>query len=105
MNSIAIAIPAVEQMYARVLVNWLQLDPSPKDCPMKVEYGNVIAGAYDKMARWFLEETDADVLLTLEIDHLYPRNLLERVANYDMENFPIIGSLYYTRYEPYQPVP
>jgi hypothetical protein len=57
------------------------------------------------MTRWFLEETDADVLLTMEIDHLYPRNLIERIQNYDMEQFPIIGALYYTRYAPHQTVP
>ena len=104
-NSLAIAIPAVEQMYARVLVNWLQMKPAPGSFPMKVEYGNVIACAYDKMARWFVEETDADVLVTMELDHLYPRNVLERIQGYDMNKFPIVGAMYYTRYEPYPPVP
>ena len=104
-NSIAIAIPAVEQMYSRVLLNWLNLKPSPGQFPLRIEYGNVIAAAYDKMSRWFLEETKADVLLTMEIDHLYPENFIKRVQNYDMEKFPIVGALYYTRYAPYAPVP
>jgi hypothetical protein len=102
-NSIAIGMPLIECMFSRFFVGWTQLQGT-EEIPKKFEVGNVIAGAYDKIARWFLEETDRDVLLTMEQDHLYPPNLFERVANYDLEQFPIVGAHYNTRAEPFQPV-
>lgn len=103
MNSIAVGMPLVEMMYSRFFDGWTQLK-GMEDVPKKLVIGNVIAGAYEQIARWFLEERSEDILLTLEQDHRYPPNLLERIANYSPEH-PIVGALYYTRAEPFQPVP
>ena len=103
MNRIAIGMPLIEAMFSRFFVGFMQvqdMEPVPK----RYEVGNVIAGAYEKIVGWFLEETDADVLLTVEQDHLFPPNLLERVRNYDMKEFPIIGAHYRARAEPHQVV-
>lgn len=103
MNRIAIGMPLIEAMYSRFFVGWTAID-GMEPVPKRFETGNVIAGAYEKIARWFVEETDADVLLTMEQDHLYPPNLLERIGNYDMRQFPIIGAHYVTRAEPHHVV-
>lgn len=103
MNRIAVGMPLIEAMFSRFFVGWNQI-AGMEALPKRFETGNVIAGAYEKIARWFLEETDADVLLTMEQDHLYPPNLLERVANYDMGQFPIVGAHYCMRAEPHQVV-
>jgi hypothetical protein len=100
-KSIAIGMPLVEMMFSRFFEGFLELE-GVQDCPRKLVIGNVIAAAYEQIARWFVEETTCDYLLTLEQDHRFPRNLLARVANYED---PIVGALYYTRHEPHQPVP
>lgn len=100
MNTIAIGMPLVESMSSRFFESWLETK-IPFEVPKKVVIGGMIPGAYDMIARWFLEETDCDVLLTMEQDHRFPANVLERVANYEE---PIIGAHYYTRYPPFRSV-
>jgi len=100
MNRIAFGMPLLEMMFSRFHVGFMDVEGMAA-LPRKYEIGNVIAGAYENIARWFLEDTDADVLLTLEQDHLFPPNLLERVQNYDMGEFPIVGAHYHQRAEPY----
>lgn len=95
-------MPLVESMTSRFFEGWTRLQ-LPPGTPLKLVIGNIIGSAYDQIARWFLEETDADILLTLEQDHLFPANLLERVANYGPDA-PVVGAYYNTRHEPHQPV-
>jgi hypothetical protein len=100
-NSIAVGCPvwqSVSSQYAKSL--WEELE-IPSGTPKRMEIGNLIAEQHERIARWFVEETRADVLLLLEQDHRFPRNLLERVANYTE---PVVGALYYARHEPYFPV-
>lgn len=100
-NSIAIACPvweSVSSWYVKSIWEDMEIPPGT---PKRMEVGNLIAEQHERMARWFVEDTTADYLLFLEQDHRFPRNLLERVANY---TDPIVGALYWTRMEPHWPV-
>lgn len=100
MSSIAIGIPCWQSVATPFFQSVMELE-IPPDVPRKVIEGNLVAEQHELIARWFVEETRADVLLLLEQDHRFPRNLLARVANY---TDPIVGALYYTRQPPYWPV-
>lgn len=100
MNSIAVGFPVWESVVSHFFQSVIELE-IPPGIPRKVIIGNLIAEQHERIARWFVEETQADYLLLLEQDHRFPRNLLARVANYQE---PIIGAMYYTRMEPHYPV-
>lgn len=99
--SIAIGVPLVEVVYARFMEAWADMElPPPSVVPRKFVIGSVVHDAHNKIVEWFLEETDKARLLLLEHDHRFPRNLLDRVDNY---TDPVVGSMYYLRYEPFRP--
>ena len=100
MRSIAVGLPVWESVSSYYFESVLGLS-LPPGTPLKIIVGNLIAEQHERIARWFVEETSADYLLLLEQDHRFPRNLLERVANYTE---PVVGALYYTRHEPHWPV-
>ena len=99
-NSIAVGFPVWEAVSSHFFQSVMELE-IPPGTPTKVIIGNLIAEQHERIARWFVEETQTDYLLLLEQDHRFPRNLLARVANYQD---PIVGALYWTRMEPYYPV-
>lgn len=99
-NSIAVGFPIWQSVAGPFFQSVMELE-IPDGTPRKVIEGNLVAEQHDRIARWFVEETEADYLLMLEQDHRFPRNLLERVAEYEE---PIVGALYYTRTEPFWPV-
>jgi hypothetical protein len=99
-NSIAVGFPVWQSVATPFFQSVMELE-IPDGTPRKVIEGNLVAEQHDRIARWFVEETTADYLLLLEQDHRFPRNLLERVTQYED---PVVGALYYTRMEPYWPV-
>lgn len=100
MNSIAVGFPCWQSVATPFFQSVMELE-LPPEVPRKVIEGNLVAEQHERIARWFVEETDADTLLVLEQDHRFPRNLLARVAQYEDA---VVGALYYTRMEPYWPV-
>lgn len=100
MASLALGFPVWQSVASPYFQSVMELE-IPDGTPRKVIEGNLVAEQHDLVARWFVEETQADYLVLLEQDHRFPRNLLARVANYQD---PIVGALYYSRNEPYFPV-
>lgn len=99
-RSVAVGFPVWQSVDSPFFESVMELELGP-DVRRKVIRGNLVAEQHERIARWFLEETTAEILLVLEQDHRFPRNLLERVREYDA---PVVGALYYTREEPYWPV-
>jgi hypothetical protein len=100
-RSIAIGVPCWQSVATPFFASvWQDLE-IPPGTPKRVIEGNLVAEQHERIARWFVEETTADILLLLEQDHRFPPNLLERVANY---TDAVVGALYWTRNEPYFPV-
>jgi hypothetical protein len=100
MKSIAVGLPCWQSVATPFFQSVMELE-LPPSVPRKVLEGNLVAEQHERIARWFVEETTAAVLLVLEQDHRFPRNLLARVEQYED---PVVGALYYTRQEPYWPV-
>lgn len=99
-SALAVGFPVWESVSSHFFQSVMELELSAA-AEVKVIVGNLIAEQHELIARWFVEETRADYLLLLEQDHRFPRNLLDRVANYQD---PIVGALYYSRREPYFPI-
>lgn len=99
-SSIAVGFPVWQSVASPFFSSVMELE-LPPEVPRRVFEGNLVAEQHDRIARWFLEETTADTLLVLEQDHRFPRNLLERVAEYGAGDWPIVGALYYSRMEPF----
>lgn len=100
-NTIAIGIPCWQSVATPFFKSvWEDLE-IPLGTLKHVIEGNLVAEQHERIARWFVEETQAGILLLLEQDHRFPRNLLARVANY---TDPVVGAFYHSRNEPYFPV-
>ena len=99
-RSIALGLPCWQSVATPYYASVMGLE-IPPGTPVNVLEGNLVAEQHERIARWFVEETSAEVLVLLEQDHRFPANLLGRVAEYED---PVVGALYYSRREPYFPV-
>lgn len=109
-NRLMIAIPHGELMYGRYFAEWTRiamwLARRGADLVVDIipETGHGFPDPHNRCvqrAREHKRWRDVDYLVFMEQDHVFPTNVLERVASYED---PIVGAFYCQRLDPFWPV-